>query len=538
MFNRWGIHAPNNARPREMGLFFDAGFQNYTVLHVNENLIPEIRQRYPNAKILVRMFLTNWDERDPADWAREITDFMNRTRPLTNEITWANEQNLDIEGHPQAASPQQPVPPPALYQDINKWNLEMVRRLRESIPWARLHYPAFANDHSDDKNQGGYVGLEICRPSIEAADVMDCHVYWNVDAGPLTQDGGQRFVLTHNFFPNKSIFISECGNFAVRDARAPEQYITWLRSLYNYPYVEGATFFIWDSDGAAENAPNVIVQSPALARILRETPKDAPAQLPQVPTPPPPIVTPRPVQPTPVTPDQPLPADGGYIVQSGDTLIAIAKRFAVDLVALMNLNEISDARKLRVGQRLQIPGAVAAPPIPSGGIVAPTSPLTEPTDVQGPGPTPSAPSVKGTLYIVRGGDTLGAIAKRFNVTVAAIAAANNLPNANVIRAGQQLTIPSAALVLSIAEADAMAEAAKPQVGVLGVGDASTPVVSPREIQEYLVGKRTTFYVTRKGDTIPRVAGLFKCDALVLSQINQVGMQGQLIPGTRLIIPMK
>lgn len=526
--NRWGIHAPNNARPRSMGEFFDAGVANYTVLHGNESLIPEIRNRYPDARILVRMYLTEWDERDPAEWSREIADFMNRVRPFTNEVTWANEQNLDIEGHPQAASPAQPIPPASLYHDINKWNVEMIRRLRETIPWARLHYPAFANDHSDDKNQGGYVGLEICRPGIQAADVMDCHVYWRVDDGPLTLDGGQRFVLTHNFFPDKPIFISECGNFAVRDPRSPEQYVRWMHSLYHYPYVEGATFFIWDSDGAAENAPNVIVESGALVRALRETSKADPVELPPVPESPPPIFVSRPV-PT----ETPAPAtvsvgEHEYIVRSGDTLLMISKRFQVELIQLMNLNAISDARKLRVGQRLQIPASTVSAPVP---VPAPTQPV----------PTVAEPEplvTGGAVYVVKGGDTLGAIAMRFNVTVSAIVAANALPNANVIRPGQRLTIPKPAMVLRVAESAATASASRAAAGVLGVGDPNTPVVSSGEIADFLAGKRTMFYITRKGDTISRVALLFHIEPLVLSQLNEVGMNGELIPGTRLIIPMK
>jgi LysM repeat protein len=515
-----------------MGEFFDAGFQNYTVLHGNENLIPEIRSRYPDARILVRMYLSRWNEKNPADWARETADFMSRMREFTNQVTWANEQNLDLEGHPQGASPQQPIPPASLYQDIHQWNMEMIRRLRELIPWARLHYPAFANDHSDDKNQGGYTGLEICRPSIEAADVMDCHVYWRVDDGPLTLDGGQRFVLTHNFFPDKPIFISECGDFAVRDARSPEQYVTWMHSRYHYPYVEGATFFIWDSDGAEENAPNVIVQSDALVRRLREVAKDAPPELPPVPAAPPPVVIARP-EPVPTEPIVIVSGGREYVVEAGDTLLAIARRFQVELVDLMNANAITDARKLRVGQRLQIPGASpreeAPTPAPGGDVTAPpvsTQPTTPPSDA-------------GAVYIVRGGDTLSAIAKRFNVTVAAIVTANSLENPNVIRPGQRLVIPPPAMVLGVAETAAVLRAEEPAgAAVLGVGDPSTPVVSPREIETYLAGKRTTFYVTRKGDTIPKVAALFHTDALILSQVNEVGMQGEMIPGTRLIIPMR
>ncbi len=523
MNNRWGIHAPN-AGFRRMGEFFDAGFQNYTVLHVNQDLIPQIRERYPNARILVRMYLQNWYRTDPASWARDIADIANRLRPFSNELTWANEQNLDLEGHPLGASPANPIPPPSLYDDINRWNLEMIRRLREALPWARLHYPAFANDHSDEQNQGGYVGLEICRPSITAADVMDCHVYWNVEQGPLTLDGGQRFVLTHNFFPDKPIFISECGNFAVEDPRTPEQYVTFIRSLYHYPYVEGATFFIWDSDDAPENARNVIQRSGGLVRALVEASKDAPRELPPVPAAPPPLVRPAPAPSLPATP-------GGneYVVLPGDTLLGIARRFGVDLVALMNANSISDARTLRAGQTLRIPGApvVTTPPARGDGAgEAPPPPVPAPAE-----PLPS--SGEGAVYVVRSGDTVSAIARRFNVTVQAIVVANNLPNANLIRVGQRLVIPKPSMVLS----RAVERAATASVGVLGIGDPNTPQVSASEIEAFLKGKRTTFYVARKGDTIPRIARLFQMDPLILAQINQVGMAGELIPGTRIIIPM-
>lgn len=496
MRNRWGIHAPN-AGFRRMDDFYAAGFQNYTVLHVNADLVPLIREKYPHARILIRMYLQNWYATQPEEWARAVIENAERLRPFTNEITWANEQNLDLEGHPQGASMQQPVPPASLYQDIDVWNLEMIRRLREKIPWARLHYPAFANDHSDDKNQGGYVGLEICRASIERADVMDCHCYWRPDDGPLTLDGGQRFTYTHSYFPDKPIFISECGNFAVQDARSPDQYITFMHSLYHYPYVEGATFFIWDSDAAPENALNVIQRSGALAQTLRHTPKDAPASLPPVPPAPPLMTRPKPA-PAPSAPIQPAPASGEYLVAPGDTLSAIAKRFGVTVLALMNENAIADARALRAGQRLRIPGLADAP----------ASDVKPPITDAAPPPVP-APALETTavVYVVRGGDTLSAIAARLGVTVQSIVDANHLTDPRLIRPGQQLIIPPAALVLSAATF----EITKPAARV---------------------------YVTRKGDTIARVAELFQVDAQALADKNRVGRRGEILPGTRLKIPVQ
>lgn len=45
-----------------------------------------------------------------------------------------------------------------------------------------------------------------------------------------------------------------------------------------------------------------------------------------------------------------------------------------------------------------------------------------------------------TIYTVKSGDTLTAIAKKFGTTVAKIAEENNIKNVNLIRVGQQLTI--------------------------------------------------------------------------------------------------
>ena len=44
-------------------------------------------------------------------------------------------------------------------------------------------------------------------------------------------------------------------------------------------------------------------------------------------------------------------------------------------------------------------------------------------------------------HSVRRGDTLSALARKYNTSVSALAQANNIKNVNQIRTGQRLTIP-------------------------------------------------------------------------------------------------
>lgn len=75
---------------------------------------------------------------------------------------------------------------------------------------------------------------------------------------------------------------------------------------------------------------------------------------------------------------------------------------------------------------------------PAGGTTPPTS-TTEATGTPEPTSTPGGPRT----YEVQPGDTLGAIANQFGVTVEAIVAANDIADPDVIDVGQVLVIPEA-----------------------------------------------------------------------------------------------
>jgi LysM repeat protein len=97
-------------------------------------------------------------------------------------------------------------------------------------------------------------------------------------------------------------------------------------------------------------SPTVEVsQSPSVTSTLAPTGTPVPSPTPTGPSPTP-IVTASPAPP-------PSPAGSGttYVVQSGDTLWAIANRFGTTVRAIQDLNGLGDSTRLHVGQVLAIP---------------------------------------------------------------------------------------------------------------------------------------------------------------------------------------
>ncbi|MFN2226843.1 MAG: LysM peptidoglycan-binding domain-containing protein, partial [Anaerolineae bacterium] len=109
---------------------------------------------------------------------------------------------------------------------------------------------------------------------------------------------------------------------------------------------------------------------------------------------------------------------GVHVVQRGETLYSIARRYSTSVNALVQANGLRNANYIYAGQRLTIPGG--------GG------------SSRGGGTAPSG----GTVHVVQRGQTLASIALRYGTTAAAIASANGLRNPNLIYVDQRLTIPS------------------------------------------------------------------------------------------------
>jgi len=115
-----------------------------------------------------------------------------------------------------------------------------------------------------------------------------------------------------------------------------------------------------------------------------------------------------------------------YLIQPGDTLLAIAASTGVPMDRLTSLNGLKNPDMIIAGQQLQL--------------------------VQGGGSTDQVAASAGR-YTVKAGDTLWDIAKANSVTLDALVKVNNLANADRLTIGQQLALPGA---------DARAAAAPPK----------------------------------------------------------------------------
>jgi len=183
-----------------------------------------------------------------------------------------------------------------------------------------------------------------------------------------------------------------------------------------------------------------------------------------------------------------------YVVQSGDSIGGIAKQYGISRSEIVDLNKLSDPNKLRVGQKLMLPGRLkikAAPAKHSAkakAVVPPGAPAEAAASAASVEmAAPAAPAemtapAAGKEYVVQKGDSISRIAKKCGTKIKALREANKLQS-DKLKVGQKLIIPEvtaevAAPAASLAPAAVPAPSTEPASAAPAAPGTEAPVVAP------------------------------------------------------------
>lgn len=165
------------------------------------------------------------------------------------------------------------------------------------------------------------------------------------------------------------------------------------------------------------------------------------------------------------------PPPATYTVVKGDNLWSIAKKHGITVKQLTAVNNLRSDSTLKLGQTLVLPGKASS------------APAAAPSPAAGVAPVASAVSTSKTsiTHVVKSGETLGGIAKKYQVKVGEIATANNIADPTKIRVGQSLKIPgwqapASKSVVPAAVAPSVAPAPAPAAPVSPI--FSSPLIEP------------------------------------------------------------
>jgi LysM repeat protein len=294
----------------------------------------------------------------------------------------------------------------------------------------------------------------------------------------------------------------------------------------------------------------------------------------QVEPPPPPMMPPRPVTTTPRAtrtanpvvskPTPPAAVGATHVLRKGETLSHLAKRYGISVGDLTEYNNLTNANRVREGQKLNIPAY--APKLTD----APAPIAAAPP----PRAAPAAPS-GGPTYVVQSGDTLSKIASLYGTKVSTIKAVNGLTSDRIL-VGQKLIVsgagstpPKAVSSTSVAGSN-VPRTQRPtpsvrddldlDVGVLDLDGldldetdvqidaiavppaideptaASIPPVGGFSGSITLLQDKPIIYTVVNNDTVDEIAKLFIVSKSEILELNNLGPDDTLSPGQQIKIP--
>ena len=225
-----------------------------------------------------------------------------------------------------------------------------------------------------------------------------------------------------------------------------------------------------------------------------------------------------------------------YIVQRGDYLAKISKKYNVTINSIKRLNNLKDDN-IRIGQKLKLPGKleVGEQKVPEGAFAKDTKTTAKKPYAAYTGATKE--------YVVKSGDTLGAIAYGNGINIRQLKELNGLTS-DTLKVGQKLKIPAEKVVTpkkvetkpvekKIVEPEVKAPVEAPAEPVVAPVEtpAEAPVAAPVE-----EAAPTQTYTVQEGDDLTDVSIRFGVSAAAVRELNNLGESDKLVAGQILKLP--
>lgn len=191
-------------------------------------------------------------------------------------------------------------------------------------------------------------------------------------------------------------------------------------------------------------------------------------------------------------------APAEYTIARGDTISGIAGKLGLDTYAILTLNQLQANTIIYPGQKIKLGGSATAP---------------EPA-----APAPAAPAAAGSVYTVKSGDTLSAIAARHGVKLSEVFGWNGLNMGSIIHPGQQIKIGGGTA--------APAPSAPAPAAPAPVVPAATPAPAPA----------SGSYTIKSGDTLSGIAARNGVKLADVLSANRLTMSSIIYPGQKLALP--
>jgi len=216
-----------------------------------------------------------------------------------------------------------------------------------------------------------------------------------------------------------------------------------------------------------------------------------------------------------------------YRVRRGDVLSVIARRHRTSVATLRRLNGLGSRSLLRIGQRLKVPDrggtfvsySMNSAPAPSQDqALNGTAEATESAE--------SAEATETTVHVVRRGENLTTIAKRYGITIAELRKLNQLRHRSLLRIGQQL---------KIRDDDSRNGKSPSDQSRRYAGRDSKRVAKGRVASRRLAAKR---HRVRRGETLSEIAEKYQVSVRKIIQKNRIKNRAHVVAGRELIIPSR